>query len=135
MPALSTEEMAAERRRLAEVIERVWRPLGVECECPFRIQGADESVGEFAAYLADFGGPLGMVIDVDGGDTPAVRAGNRAAMQAGLFISRLSLGYPIEEEEHLFECLIDWGYYGSLAKLGDGLRRKRALRRSPHARP
>lgn len=90
---------------------------------------------EFAAYLADFGGPLGMVVDVAGGDAPAVRAQNAAAAQAGLFLPRLSPGYPIEEEEHLLEALVDWGYYGSLAKLSDGLRRKRALRRSPHARP
>lgn len=137
MPALSAEEMAAERRRLAEAIERACRPLGVECECPFRIPGAGEDVGDSAAYLADFGGPLGMVIDVADGDwdSPAARAKNAAAKQAGLYVSRLSPGYPIEDEEHLFECLVDWGHFGSLAKLGEGLRRKRALRRSPYARP
>ena len=137
MSALSTEEMAAERRRLAEAIERACRSPGVKCECPFGLPDGTGGRIDFAAYLADFGGPLGMVIDVVGtGDGP-IEPGARAksATEAGLYFSSLRPGYPVEDEQEFLEALVDWGYYGSLETLSEPLRRKRALLRSPYARP
>ena len=130
-------ETAAERRRLATAMEKVRRRLGVECECPFHLPDGAGGTVEFAAYLADFGGPLGMVVDVTDRSfrIPGGEGRSAAAEKAGLYISFLSPGYPVEDEEEFLEALVDWGYFGSLEKLSDALRKKRALRRSPHARP
>ena len=125
----SAEGIAAERRRLTAAVAKACEALGVECECPFHF--SDEAGGtiEFAAYLADFGGPLGMVVDPIGSGNSGV------ARKAGLYFSALGHAFLVEDEESFLEALVDWGYFGSLAKLGETLRRKRALRRSPHARP
>lgn len=137
MPALSTEAIEAERRRLAEAIERTCRSLGVECECPFELPDGARGSVDFAAYLADFGGPLGMVVDPAIGDDGPLHGGARAraTTKAGLYFSSLGPGCRVEDEEEFLEALVDWGYYGSLEKLSEPLRRKRALRRSPRARP
>ena len=100
MPTLPTEDIAAKRRRLA-----------VECECPFGLPDGAGGAVEFAAYLADFGGPLGMVVDPT---SPTGFAGGKARgggrEEGRPYFSTLSPGYPVEDEGEFLEALVDWGY-------------------------
>lgn len=102
------------RLNVAADIERHCAALGLQRTCPFDLKDV-EGTFEFAALLPQFGGPRGMVVDVDVphdgiDDDDRLSAKKMAAAgRGGLYWSRVG---DLAEEISFVECLQDWGFYG-----------------------
>ncbi len=102
-----------DRKALIQAWQFAQRELQIRVTAPFNFSVA-ETTHDCIAFLPDFGGPAGMVIDAISPSTfrppPAVLA---AAEKAGYYWSLINVAtYRRFEAETFKEALRDWGYTG-----------------------
>jgi len=91
---------------------------------------ADGLVGdvEFAAYLPQFGGPKGILVDIviDPDYTPG-EAQKRVAAELRIPISFVNPASLLRSADEFILALRDWGYFGLPAELTEAARNALAL--------
>lgn len=111
------------RRQLAVFVEERCRLLDLRNECPFVASSAGTSGIEFAAYLPQFGGSKGMLLDVvTEPDYVPSDEHKRAANQLGVPISFVNPTSLFENANEFIEALRDWGYSGPPEQLRQDVR-------------
>jgi hypothetical protein len=110
----------ASRRQLAAFVEERCRLLGLRCDCPHVVRNADESELEFAAFLPQFGGPRGLLLDVvTEPDFVPSKSHNAAASGLGIPVSFINPSSLLEDANEFVAVLRDWGYFGRCEDLTD----------------
>jgi hypothetical protein len=112
-----------ERLRLASFVARECAKLGIHNSCPYQV--SDEHGGEivFAAYLPQFWGAKGVLVDVYMPRDKAIRAKQlKTAQRLGIPVSFVNLVPLYNTPDKFVECLVDWGYRGVPSDLRDDVR-------------
>jgi hypothetical protein len=89
------------------------RELSIRVVAPFEFRAGAASYN-CIAYLPDFGGPRGMLIEAFvPRKSPRNKALDRDAQAAGYYRSSISADvYQDFDRAKFQEALVDWGYYG-----------------------
>jgi len=103
-----------ELKRLSSTWRVAAEELSFRIEAPYSFKGTPNSNVSCVAFLPDFGGPKGMVVDLL--DDPPYERGSPIRLSAeanGMFCSFINPKvYEKFDAEEFKEALTDWGFFG-----------------------
>ncbi|MEH0018421.1 MAG: hypothetical protein V6Z89_02155 [Desulfobacter sp.] len=106
--------MTTEISEIAKKLITASKELKFRMETPFTIQYGNKKL-QCLAFLPDFGGKNGMVLDLIFPPTFEVNSELESACQMmDIFLSSINaIEYQNYNKKIFMEALIDWGYYGT----------------------
>jgi hypothetical protein len=118
---MTDNEVEANRILLSRLITEKAGALRLLAVCPYIVDDPVERRVEFSAYLPQFWGKSGLLVD---SYQRSGKYGNRSdvAKRLGIPISYVNPEAIIKKSDAFIDCLIDWGYRGDLADLRSDVR-------------